>query len=154
MPHVGNCNCAVSRELFFDIGGYDESLPRYGFEDVDFSWRVQESGYPIEYEPGALIRFQVSDSKVSLKKKFLLGKGRVLMARRYRQYDSASYTPAYCVKKISEISRNIIHQALTERKVDRRSLSMLVAATGNLYGSFYYSGKNYLPAPQLLSQKR
>lgn len=100
LPHVGNCNCAVNRRLFFEVGGYDESLPRYGFEDVDFSWRVQEAGYPIEYVDNALIRFRMSDSKTSLKKKFLLGKGRVMMARRYPQYDAASYSLGYCVKKL------------------------------------------------------
>ena len=151
LPHVGNCNCAVSRKLFFEIGGYDESLPRYGFEDVDFSWRVQEAGYPIEYVDDALIRFRMSDSKTSLKKKFLLGKGRVMMARRYPQYDGASYSLGYCIKKIAVITSSIFRRLARERTLNRRELSMLVAAAGNLYGSLYYSGSNKKPAPKLIN---
>ena len=151
LPHVGNCNCAVNRQLFFEIGGYDESLPRYGFEDVDFSWRVQEAGYLIEYVDDALIRFRMSDSKTSLKKKFLLGKGRVLMARRYPQYDGASYSLGYCFKKIAVITSSIFKHLARERTLNRRELSMLVAAVGNLYGSLYYSGNNKKPTPKLIN---
>lgn len=151
LPHVGNCNCAISRKLFFEVGGYDESLPRYGFEDVDFSWRVQESGYPIEYVDGALIRFRASNSAISLKKKFLLGKGRVMMARRYPHYDGASYTIGYCIKKISDIILSIIKRLMRERTLNRRELSMLVAAAGNLYGSVYYTGRKKNPAPKLIN---
>ncbi|WP_237197451.1 glycosyltransferase family 2 protein [Rothia nasimurium] len=151
LPHVGNCNCAIDRKLFFEIGGYDESLPRYGFEDVDFSWRIQEAGYPIEYVDEALIRFRVSDSKTSLKKKFLLGKGRVLMARRYPRYDSASYSLGYCIKKNAVITLSIFRRLARERTLNRRELSMLVAAVGNLYGSLYYSGNNKKPTPKLIN---
>lgn len=151
LPHVGNGNCAINRELFFEIGGYDEALPRYGFEDVDFSWRVQEAGFPIEYVDGALIRFRASDSKTSLKKKFLLGKGRVLMARRYPQYDGASYSLGYCFKKIAVITSSIFKHLARERTLNRRELSMLVAAVGNLYGSLYYSGNNKKPTPKLIN---
>lgn len=151
LPHVGNGNCAISRKLFFEVGGYDESLPRYGFEDVDFSWRVQEAGYPIEYVDGALIRFRASDSATSLKKKFLLGQGRVVMARRYPHYDGASYTIGYCIKKISDITLSIIKRLMRERTLNRRELSMLVAAAGNLYGSMHYTGRNKNPAPKLIN---
>lgn len=151
LPHVGNCNCAINRKLFFEIGGYDESLPRYGFEDVDFSWRVQEAGYPIEYIDDALIRFRMSDSKTSLKKKFLLGKGRVIMARRYPQYDGDSYSLGYCVKKIAVITSYIFKRLAREQTLNRRELSMLVAAVGNLYGSLYYSGSSKKPGPKLIN---
>ncbi|MFW0182958.1 glycosyltransferase family 2 protein [Rothia sp. CCM 9417] len=142
LPHVGNCNCAISRSLFFEVGGYDESLPKYGFEDVDLSWRVQQAGYPVEFVEKARIKFRISGSSASFKKKFILGKGRVLMARRYPQYDSASYNFFYCIKKFSSTFVNLVKNILRNRMISRRDISLVVSSLGNLYGSVYYSGKD------------
>lgn len=151
LPHVSGCNFAITRKAVFASGGFDESLPRYGFDDVDFSWRVQETGFPIDYEPHAEVDFTVSGNSSSVKKRFLLGKGRVLMARRYPQYDGASYSLGYCVKKIAVITSSIFKRLARERTLNRRELSMLVAAVGNLYGSLYYSGSDKKPAPKLIN---
>lgn len=142
LPHVGNCNCAINRSLFFAVGGYDESLPKYGFEDVDLSWRVQEAGYSVEYVENARIKFRISGSSASLKKKFILGQGRVLMARRYPKYDSASYSLLYCINKIRLSLFILIKNTLKNKSISRREISVVVASLGNLYGSMYYSGKN------------
>lgn len=150
LPHVGNCNCAINRSLFFEVGGYDESLPVYGFEDVDLSWRVQEAGYPIEYVEEAKISFSLSNSSVSLKKKFLLGKGRVLMARRYPKYDDNFYSVADCFVKVFSAFRGVLIGLFREKNLNRRALSVLVSSCGNLYGALYYSGSNKLPARKLL----
>lgn len=150
LPHVVNCNCAVSRSIFFAVGGYDQSLPTYGFEDVDFSWRVHAAGFPIIFVEEARIWFQISGSTASFRKKFLLGKGRVLMARRYPSYDSETYSVGYCTKKIIRVASEIIHRFRKERTFNRRELSVLVASFGNLYGALFYSGKNRQPAPELL----
>ena len=63
LPHVGNCNCAITRARFFEIGGYDESLPRYGYEDVDISWRHQEADGVMRFIPEAEIRFTLSEGR-------------------------------------------------------------------------------------------
>lgn len=151
LPHVGNCNCAVTRSLFFEVGGYDESLPRYGFEDVDFSWRVQEAGYPIEFVEKAKIRFRLSGTASSMKKKFLLGQGRVLMARRYPSYDSTSYTPLLCLRRVTQLSFYILYRAFKRQPLSRRDFSVLISSIGNLYGSVVYSGRNRNPRPRLTS---
>ena len=83
LPHAGGANFAVHRDVCLAVGGYDESLPRYGFEDVDFSWRVQEAGYRLGYVPTAVVDFSLAEASASVRKRFLLGKGRVLMAHRY-----------------------------------------------------------------------
>lgn len=153
LPHVSGCNFAITREAIFASGGFDESLPRYGFDDVDFSWRVQEAGFPIDYEPHAEVDFTISGKSASVKKRFLLGVGRVLIARRYPKYDSASYTIGYSLKKIFFSLFSIIKRLLFERKFDKRELSFLVSSVGNLYGSVYYSGQNKNPKPELLSSE-
>lgn len=40
-------------KLFFKLGGFDEDFFMYA-EDVDYSWRVWESGYKCLYEPKAI----------------------------------------------------------------------------------------------------
>ena len=41
---VLGCNFAVQRSAYFDIGGFDESLPSYGCDDVEFSYRMNAAG--------------------------------------------------------------------------------------------------------------
>ena len=40
---AGN-NLGISRALFEEVGGFDESFDRYGGEDIEFAWRVQVRG--------------------------------------------------------------------------------------------------------------
>ncbi len=42
-----SCNFGVQRDVFFQVGGFDESLPPYGCEDSEFSIRLLESGHTI-----------------------------------------------------------------------------------------------------------
>lgn len=151
LPHVSGCNFAITSHAFFSSGGFDEGLPRYGFDDVDFSWRVQESGFSIDYEPKAEVYFTVSGNSASVKKKFMLGVGRVLMARRYPQYDNNSYRPLFCLKNVFSILVRIIRFFARERTINRKDLSVLVASLGNLYGSLIYAGKNTMPPHQILT---
>lgn len=85
LPHAGNCNLAVTKNVFNQIGGYDETLPRYGFEDVDICWRAQEAGFPLIYCPDAIVHFSISPKAKAVKKEFLIAQGRVAMAQRHPQ---------------------------------------------------------------------
>jgi GT2 family glycosyltransferase len=44
MPLLGAANLALRRELFWDIGGFDERFPVAGAEDQDFSLRARAAG--------------------------------------------------------------------------------------------------------------
>ena len=152
LPHVGNCNCAITRARFFEIGGYDESLPRYGYEDVDISWRHQEADGVMRFIPEAEIHFTLSEGKSSIRKKYELGVGRVLMARRFPKYDSATYSLKSTVTGSVQQLLNILRQAVTQRKVVRRDVANWVASLGRIRGSIKYSGKNYVPARKLVKE--
>ena len=43
----------VRRDLFVQLGGFDPSFFAY-FEDVDFGWRLQLSGYRVELSAHAI----------------------------------------------------------------------------------------------------
>lgn len=41
-------NVSVPRTLHAELGGYDPDYRRYGWEDVDFGYRLHAAGYPVE----------------------------------------------------------------------------------------------------------
>ena len=52
------CNFGVRRDSFFCIGGFDESLPPYGCEDVDYGIRLHEAGGTVGPAPTMSIHFR------------------------------------------------------------------------------------------------
>ena len=53
--HAFGCNTSVPRTLFDRVGGYDERLRPYGYEDLELAYRVEQSGYPgVFYQASAL----------------------------------------------------------------------------------------------------
>lgn len=55
LPFAVGSNCALRRELFEKLGGWDESYAAGG-DDVEFSWRAQLAGHRLYYQPAALVR--------------------------------------------------------------------------------------------------
>jgi GT2 family glycosyltransferase len=51
-PYAVTANLAVSRSVFKDVA-FDNMFSQT--EDVDFCWRLQERGFRISYQPGALV---------------------------------------------------------------------------------------------------
>jgi mycofactocin system glycosyltransferase len=47
--YVPSCNFLSRRDLFLMLGGFRKDL--HVGEDVDFCWRIQDSGYHVEYRP-------------------------------------------------------------------------------------------------------
>ncbi|MGP5056317.1 glycosyltransferase family 2 protein [Brachybacterium paraconglomeratum] len=149
LPHIGCANAAVDRLTFLEVGGFDESLPRYGFEDVDLSWRIQEAGHPIVYLPDAVVHFSLSGSRASVRKRFELGKGRVLMARRFPRYDATEYTVLSTVRDAGRAGGRLLRTLVTQRRLDNRLASQAVAAAGRVAGAIVYR-KGTTPPRQLL----
>lgn len=44
-------NVSVTREVWEQVGPYDVRYRRYGWEDVDWGYRLHQTGYPIEVRP-------------------------------------------------------------------------------------------------------
>lgn len=152
LPHIGNGNCAITRATFFRNGGYDESLPRYGYEDVEFSWRHQERGGVMRFIPEATLYFTPSEGKASVRKKFALGTGRVMMARRFPKYDSNQYTFGSTTVDFLKNLTQSVRVAAQNRPALKRQLSITVASAGRVWGTLKYSGKNHYPQPKLLTE--
>lgn len=50
--HLSVGNCALRRELFENVGSFDESM-KQGAEDTEFSYRLEKAGMSIKYAPEA-----------------------------------------------------------------------------------------------------
>lgn len=152
LPHVGNCNMAITRNCFAAIGGYDESLPRYGFEDVDISWRAQEAGYPIHYVPEAIVHFSVSPKVKALKKEFLIAQGRVAISLRHPEAYPGGFTLSGCLANLSRravaLPWRMIHPGTAPRT---RHIRWFVDACGFLAGYFKYARDPRGHEPELLA---
>lgn len=152
LPTVVGANCAVARSTLLAVGGFDESLPPYGFDDVDFSWRVQEAGFPLVYAPGAEVDFTLSDTAASVRKRFLLGQGRVLMAHRYPRYDSARYTPWTTVRELLQSAGALADGLVRHRSLDRQTASTVIANAGRTYAAMRHRVTG-LPSRRLIPEQ-
>lgn len=53
-------NTSVRRETFVELGGFDTRYRGYGWEDVDFGYRLHRLGLPIDLLPGAEVRHHMA----------------------------------------------------------------------------------------------
>ncbi len=52
--HIPGCNMAWYRWAFDNVGGFDPDYHKAG-DDVDFCWRVQQSGHEVAFSPAAVV---------------------------------------------------------------------------------------------------
>jgi hypothetical protein len=52
--HIPGCNMAFHRWAFNSVGGFDADYRKAG-DDVDFCWRLQQSGQVIAFSPAAIV---------------------------------------------------------------------------------------------------
>ncbi len=76
----------IPRELFLQIGGFDERFFLYG-EDLDLCYRIKESGHGIWYHPQTQIihRKGKSSSKSMLRSRVAFYEAMVLFSRKYHK---------------------------------------------------------------------
>jgi hypothetical protein len=58
------CNLGIRRDLFWELGGFDEAFPFAGAEDQEFSYRAAQAGCQFVYNPE--IRLLHIDRRVTL----------------------------------------------------------------------------------------
>ncbi len=59
---LSSCNCAVRKDIFDKIGGFDESLPYPGGEDTLLAYNLSRLNYRIKYCPDVLVFHEARDS--------------------------------------------------------------------------------------------
>jgi len=81
LPECPTINLAFRRDVFQELGGFDESF-EYG-SDVDFSWRAVHAGIRARYAPDAVVLHDWGTRRRQLKRAFVYGKAR---ARLYNKH--------------------------------------------------------------------
>ncbi len=61
IPVSTGCFLLMSKELYIEIGGFDESFFLY-FEDIDLTWRIFQIGKPVHYLPEICIQHNSCNS--------------------------------------------------------------------------------------------
>lgn len=77
----GSGNLAFRREVFDAVGGFDESFA-YG-SDIDFTWRVTNSGYKIRSVPEAVNRHDWGTGRRRMRRSYVYGMARVKLYRKH-----------------------------------------------------------------------
>ncbi len=75
-------NFAFRRAAFDAVGGFDESFA-YG-SDVDFTWRLNDSGYRIRSVPDAIVRHDYGSPRRQRRRSYVYGKARAVLYRKHR----------------------------------------------------------------------
>lgn len=59
---LSTCNCAVRKDVFRKIGGFDTSFPFPGGEDSLLAYHLIRSGYRIQYSPDVVVHHEARDA--------------------------------------------------------------------------------------------
>jgi GT2 family glycosyltransferase len=65
---LSTCNCAVKKNIFRAVGGFDESFPFPGGEDSLFAYNLRQLNYRIKYCPDVLVYHGSRDSLIDFVK--------------------------------------------------------------------------------------
>jgi GT2 family glycosyltransferase len=81
LTECSTINLAFRRKVFDAVGGFDESFA-YG-SDLDFSWRLVDSGYRIRSVPAAVVKHDWGTPRRQARRSYQYGRAR---ARLYRKH--------------------------------------------------------------------
>jgi cellulose synthase/poly-beta-1,6-N-acetylglucosamine synthase-like glycosyltransferase len=93
---IDTYSAAFKKDIFLQIGGFDQNFPVANNEDTDLSYRLATAGYKLVFNPAASVYHSHPDTFIKyLKLKFWRGYWRMIVYRRYpNKAMKDSYTPA------------------------------------------------------------
>ncbi len=98
--YLVTANTLVHREALASVGGFDDSFPRAGGEDIDLAYRLRELG-TLSYAPASVVLHDFSDGLRGFVERCVrYGRGNWLLERRHgwphrpRPFPPARRTPA------------------------------------------------------------
>jgi glycosyltransferase involved in cell wall biosynthesis len=99
-------NVGILREVWEQVGGYDESYPA-GAEEIDFAWRAWDLGFRFTYIDAALVHYRIrTDLRGVLRQQYNSGRGTTTLYNKFR--------PSDVVPK--SLPRRVHHEMLLLRK--------------------------------------
>ena len=106
-PFVLTSNCAIRRDVFAEIGLFDEQLA-HGSEDTDLSIRATLAGIEIGWVPDALVHYRHRGSlRAVVRQQFRYGRGAVDMYTRYRSSAGARDNVRTSIAQLARVAAGV-----------------------------------------------
>lgn len=133
LPRGITANLGVRADAARSVGGFNEAY-RFGATDTEFCWRLQLAGYPLSFEPRAIVAWRRSgDHRVVTRKAFKTGRAH---ARLFREFRSAGMPRTRVLGAVAVWVRLVISAPMRLTGSGRREwLRAAAAAAGRLVGS-------------------
>jgi GT2 family glycosyltransferase len=147
LEYATGANCAVRREVFEALGGWDTTYARA--EDVDFSWRAQLSGYTLAFAPRAVIAYRHRHSVGGVARQvYDYARAEVGLYRRYRGLGATRRTPREIARAYFYLATRLPYLLMTRK---RRARWLVAAAenAGRIMGAWQSRGT--APEPKLVA---
>ena len=105
--------CLLRRELFADLGGYDESYFSF-YEDVDLNLRARIAGWRFGYEPAAVVWHLGNASWLAGAERPSAWNARLVA--RNRLVTQAKFVPARALPRIAAVEAGALARAARQRR--------------------------------------
>lgn len=149
---VLGCNFAVRRADYLAIGGFDESLPPYGCDDVEFSLRMNEAGRTVVGDPDLQIHFRrTTGTRALLRKTYLSGLAETVVWARHADRYGDQLRGRRRIASLLRWPGDTVAVAVRQRALPGRSAARdLTTRVARVVGWWSITHRRSLPPPGLL----
>ena len=112
---IGSYSAAYRKNIFNELGGFDEDFPTASGEDPEFSFKVSRKGYKLVFKQNAIVyHFHETSLLKYLRTKFYRAYWRVLLYSKHtRKIVTDSYTPQELKMQIAAMYSTIFFSFVT-----------------------------------------
>jgi GT2 family glycosyltransferase len=124
----------LRRDVWMELGGFDEQFCPLWFEDVDFCWRIREKGYRVRYTPEAVAKHTGGHSvaKISLENRPLYWY-RGLLRFGAKHYRSGTYRMVCLAVFIGSMLRGFLGMVACRSLMPIAAYSKVMALAGKQF---------------------
>lgn len=148
-PCLRGCNFAVHKDTYAAVGGFDESLPPYGCEDVDISLRLTTAGHPIDYEDAMVVHYELARGlRRRLRRQFLSGSAMACVWHRNpTAFPTVPTLGGILLQVVVAPFHSFTSPRLRWKERVVRSAESVAAQMGRLYGSIAWVRSGRIGSP-------
>jgi glycosyltransferase involved in cell wall biosynthesis len=136
LPMASTSNCAVWKEVFEDLGGFEEHT--HSGEDVSFSWRAQLRGFDLSVADRALVHKRFRPNRLAIAPQYFRhGVGDAWLYSRFRSSGMPRRSGREALHEWGAIARGLPAEAGAPGR-SGRVLQRAALACGRITGSLRY----------------
>lgn len=133
LPTITGANSGIRRDLFMELGGFDERYRRY--EDTQLYWRAQLAGHEPGFVADAVLHYRLrAGARAVFGQSYRDEKVAPLLYREFRAVGMPRTSAKYAIRAWARIAKNAPRQLRTQR--DREELVREIGVRlGRIVGS-------------------